>query len=97
MSIPSNICKDVYGMAHPIFKKTEDFLCELVVKGTIPGTKIDRPFGIVRFKPKLSPTELLDDWSNSVKSLMDILNKVIQLISISKAIQQSEIIYIHFC
>lgn len=34
-------------------KNTEDFLCQLVVDGIIPGTKIDRPAGIVNFQVKI--------------------------------------------
>jgi len=61
-------------------KNTEDFLCQLVVDGTIPGTKIDRPAGIVNFLPKQSPVEALDDWSAKISACMDSLNKVCHLI-----------------
>ena len=60
--------------------ETEEFLCNLVVKKTI-FARIDRPAGIISFvKPKESVT-VLNDWSNSIHSLLGLVVKTNHLIT----------------
>lgn len=59
--------------------KTEEFLCQLVVKGVIVA-KIDRPAGVIDFQTKKSPVEVLDSWQANLSHLMEKLNKASHLI-----------------
>ncbi|VDP04035.1 unnamed protein product [Soboliphyme baturini] len=61
-------------------ERSEEFLCNLIVNGTIVNAKIDRPAGIVNFKPHQSPADVLQEWSSDMSSLMDKLNKACHLI-----------------
>jgi len=69
-------------------EKTEEFLCQLVVKGVIVA-KIDRPAGIIDFQTKKTPVEVLDSWQSNLSHLMEKLNKG------SHLILKEEMIYKH--
>lgn len=58
----------------------EEFLCNLIVTGVIPGAKVDRPARVIDFRARKVPTEHLDEWGSSVRQLTDTLNKVSHLI-----------------
>jgi len=60
-------------------EKTEEFLCQLVVKGVVTA-KIDRPAGIVDFQASKSAVEVLDNWQSNLSHLMEKLNKASHLI-----------------
>jgi len=61
-------------------KEVEDVICTMVVAGTVQG-KIDRPAGIVSFQPVKDPSELLNDWSNNVNTLMTLIARTTHLIN----------------
>ncbi|KRX42004.1 26S proteasome non-ATPase regulatory subunit 12 [Trichinella murrelli] len=61
-------------------EKTEEFLCKLIVNGTIPLAKICRPSGVVTFVPKKKSQEELDDWAVGTVDVMEKINKVTHLI-----------------
>ncbi|KRZ71598.1 26S proteasome non-ATPase regulatory subunit 12 [Trichinella papuae] len=61
-------------------EKTEEFLCKLIVNGTIPLAKICRPSGVVNFVPKKKSEEELDDWAVGTVDVMEKINKVTHLI-----------------
>lgn len=54
----------------------EDFLCNLIVNGTLPDAKIHRPSRIVNLRARKANIEQLDQWATSIRQLTDILNKV---------------------
>jgi len=58
---------------------TEAFLCDMVT-GSQLYAKIDRPAGIVVFKKKEAASEMLNVWSNDIKSLLDLVEKSCHLI-----------------
>lgn len=60
--------------------ETEEFLSGLVINKSVEA-RIDRLDGIVCFcKPK-DPVDVLDDWTNNVSSLMNLVNKATHLIT----------------
>lgn len=61
-------------------KKVEEVLCSMVVAGTVQG-KIDRPSGVVSFQPAKDPSELLNDWSHNVNTLMTLIARTTHLIN----------------
>jgi len=58
----------------------ETLLCQLVVNGTVVA-RIDRMEGIVRFGEVSQNAERLNEWSNSVHSLMKLVSKTTHLIN----------------
>jgi 26S proteasome regulatory subunit N5 len=52
----------------------------MVVAGTIHG-KTDRPAGIVSFQDKKDPSEVLNDWSHNVNTLMTLIARTTHLIN----------------
>jgi len=61
--------------------KTETFLCQLIVDGTVQNAKIDRLDGEVKFKRVQSPAEVMDDWSYSISHVMSMMNKACHLMT----------------
>ena len=61
-------------------EETEEFLSNLVVNKTISG-KVDRLTGIVTFEKQKTPNEILNDWSSSLATLMNSINKTTHLIN----------------
>ena len=61
-------------------QESEDFLSQLVVKGTIYA-RIDRPAGIVTFRETKDPNEVLNEWSHNLNSLMALVSKTTHLIN----------------
>lgn len=60
--------------------EAEQFLSNLVSNKTIVA-KIDRLSNIVTFEQKKSPQDILNQWSNNLNSLMNIINKTCHLIN----------------
>lgn len=60
--------------------ETEEFLSNLVVKKTIEA-KTDRPDGVVCFSQNKDPDEILNEWSNHLSTLMQLVNKTTHLIN----------------
>ncbi|KAJ4444640.1 hypothetical protein ANN_06436 [Periplaneta americana] len=60
--------------------ETEDFLSNLVVNKTVLA-KTDRPAGVVSFTQSKDPNDVLNDWSNHLSSLMQLVNKTTHLIN----------------
>lgn len=58
----------------------EDFVSRLVTSKTI-FAKIDRPAGIVSFQQTKDPSEVLNEWSHSLNSLMTLVTKTTHLIN----------------
>ena len=61
-------------------QESEDFLSQLVVKGTVYA-RIDRPAGIVTFRETKDPNEVLNEWSHNLNSLMALVSKTTHLIN----------------
>jgi len=55
-------------------QETEKTLAALVVSGTI-WARIDRPSGIVDFKAKRSPEDVMNDWSSDMQKLLGLVEK----------------------
>lgn len=55
-------------------KETEDTLARLVVAGTI-WARVDRPAGIVSFRSKRSPEDVMNDWSSDMQKLLGLVEK----------------------
>lgn len=60
-------------------EEAEKFVSDLVVGKSI-FAKIDRPAGVITFVKKQDPSETLNDWSDSVGNLLDLLEKTNHLI-----------------
>jgi len=60
--------------------EAEQFLSNLVSNKTIVA-KIDRLSNIITFEQKKSPQDILNQWSNNLNSLMNIINKTCHLIN----------------
>ena len=56
-------------------EETEKYISDLVTKKTVYA-RIDRPARIVSFEVKRGPDEVLDDWSGSMKGLLQLLERV---------------------
>ena len=54
---------------------TEKYISDLVTKKTVYA-RIDRPAREVSFEKKREPDEVLDEWSSSMKSLLNLLERV---------------------
>lgn len=68
--------------------ETEEALSALVVSKTI-WAKIDRSVGIINFEQSKDPNEVLNDWSNNIDSLMNLVGKTNHLISKEEMIHQN--------
>jgi len=53
-------------------EETEKFLSETVVNGEVYA-KINRPAGIIVFRKPLQPSELLNNWANSVDTVLSLV------------------------
>ncbi|VDO02769.1 unnamed protein product [Rodentolepis nana] len=70
----------VNGAPFAIACEAEDCLCKLVVKKTVQA-KIDRLENVVRFTENKLATDILNDWSHNVSSLMSLINEATHLIN----------------
>lgn len=61
-------------------EEVEEVLCSMVVAGTVQG-KTDRPAGIVSFQSSKDPSELLNDWSHNLNTLMSLISRTTHLIN----------------
>lgn len=61
-------------------KDSEEFLSKLVVSKTIYA-RIDRSAGVVNFQTKKDANEILNNWSNDINSLLNLIEKTCHLIS----------------
>jgi 26S proteasome regulatory subunit N5 len=61
-------------------QETEAFLSNLVVNKTI-FARMDRPAGVITFTKPQDPTVMLNEWSNSIHSLLDLIVKTNHLIT----------------
>jgi 26S proteasome regulatory subunit N5 len=55
--------------------ETEKYISDLVTKKTVYA-RIDRPARVVNFEVKRGPDEVLDEWGNSMKGLLQLLERV---------------------
>ncbi|KAG8186063.1 hypothetical protein JTE90_005416 [Oedothorax gibbosus] len=60
--------------------ETEEILSNLVVNKTV-WSKVDRLAGVVSFSQLKDPSEVLNDWSHDLNSLMQLLSKTTHLIN----------------
>ena len=60
--------------------ESEEFLSKLVTSKTV-FAKIDRPAGIVTFRPLKDSNDILNEWSHNISQLMYLLNKTSHLIT----------------
>lgn len=56
-------------------EETEKYISDLVTKKTVYA-RIDRPARVVSFEVKRGPDEVLDEWGNSMKGLLGLLERV---------------------
>ncbi|KAJ2993834.1 26S proteasome non-ATPase regulatory subunit 12 [Globomyces sp. JEL0801] len=70
--------KKRYEVLHK--REAEEFLSDLVVKKTIYA-RIDRLAGIVNFEAKKDANSVLNEWSNTIHSLLDLIVKTNHLIA----------------
>lgn len=68
--------------------ETETFLSNLVVNKTVQA-KTDRPAGVVYFTQKKDPSDILNDWSNNLSSLMQLVNKTTHLINKEECVHKN--------
>ena len=61
-------------------KDVEDFVSRLVTNKT-RYAKIDRPAGVVSFQQTKDPSEVLNEWSHNLNSLMTLVTKTTHLIN----------------
>lgn len=61
--------------------KTESFLCQLIVDGTVQNAKIDRSNGQVTFSPAKTSTEVMNEWAYNVHQIMGKMNKACHLMA----------------
>uniref|UniRef100_A0A2P2HZ26 26S proteasome non-ATPase regulatory subunit 12-like n=1 Tax=Hirondellea gigas TaxID=1518452 RepID=A0A2P2HZ26_9CRUS len=61
-------------------KECEEFLCQLVVSGTIIA-RTDRLAGVVSFGTPLEHSKRLNDWADSLHTLMALVNRTTHLIN----------------
>ncbi|KAI8816241.1 uncharacterized protein EV422DRAFT_299764 [Fimicolochytrium jonesii] len=73
---------DVRFAIAPYFptQESEQFLSNLVTKKTI-WARVDRPRGIVTFMKRKDPASVLNEWSGSVASLLELIVKTTHLIT----------------
>lgn len=69
--------------------ETEKYISDLVVEKSI-FAKIDRPSGIISFRKRKDPNEILNEWSNDVSHLMGLLEKTCHLINRENMIYKIE-------
>jgi hypothetical protein len=60
--------------------KTERTLCKLVTDKTVYA-RIDRPKGIVTFKPKQTNYQVLNSWSTDIGKILNLVEKTSHLVS----------------
>lgn len=70
-----------------LFQEVEEILSTLVVNKTV-WAKIDRLAGVVNFAAHKDPNETLNDWSQSINSLMQLVCKTNHLINKEEMIHQ---------
>lgn len=68
-------------------EESEKFLSDLVTSKTVYA-KIDRPAGIVVFRPPKDASDTLNGWSRDVSELMNLLNKTTHLITKEQMVHQ---------
>ncbi|KAJ8888512.1 hypothetical protein PR048_008003 [Dryococelus australis] len=61
-------------------EETEEFLSNLVVNKTVMA-KTDRPAGVVSFTQNKDPSDVLNEWSSHLNTLMQLVNKTTHLIN----------------
>lgn len=59
---------------------TERTLCKLVTDKTIYA-RIDRPAGLVNFKSKKNPTDVLNTWTTDIDKMLGLVEKTSHLVS----------------
>ena len=62
-------------------------LCDMVVGGTV-SAKIDRTAGIVYFQDSKDPSDMLNDWSHNVNTLMNLISRTTHLINKEEMVQK---------
>lgn len=72
-------------------EQAEAALADLVTKKTIHA-RMDRPAGVVNFRPRLSDAELLNQWSNDMEQLLHTVEKVSHLVEKEWAIQRAGLV-----
>ncbi|WFD06688.1 proteasome regulatory particle subunit [Malassezia vespertilionis] len=71
--------------------EAEDALADLVTKRTIHA-RIDRPVGLVDFRPQLSDAEVLNHWSSDMDKLLRTVEKVSHLVEKEWAIHRAGLV-----
>lgn len=69
------------------FQESEKVLSDLVTSKTVYA-KIDRPAGIVVFRPPEDVSDTMNNWSRDISELMHLLNKTTHLITKEQMVHQ---------
>jgi 26S proteasome regulatory subunit N5 len=64
-------------------------LSDLVVNGSVYA-KIDRPSGVINFSKPKKPEETLNDWSQNISELLNLLEKTCHLIQRENMVFESK-------
>ena len=64
----------------PRSQDVEAFLSRLIVQKTVYG-RIDRPAGVVDFRPPQDPNGMLNTWSSSINTLLGLIERTTHLIA----------------
>ncbi|XP_077979874.1 26S proteasome non-ATPase regulatory subunit 12-like [Glandiceps talaboti] len=67
--------------------ETEEFLSNLVVNKTVYA-RVDRLEGIITFSQHKDPNDILNDWSQNLNQLMQLVNKTTHLINKEEMVHQ---------
>ena len=65
---------------NPRLQDVEAFLSRLIVQKTVYG-RIDRPAGVVDFRPPQDPNGLLNGWSNNIDTLLSLIERTTHMIA----------------
>jgi len=79
--------KRLTSLLHLSGEETEDYISELVVSKMI-FAKIDRPKGIIVFRPLQDASAVLDKWSQSIEELLTLMEKTSHLVQREAMIHQ---------
>eukprot|EP01089_Gocevia_fonbrunei_P013533 TRINITY_DN3480_c0_g1_i1.p1 TRINITY_DN3480_c0_g1~~TRINITY_DN3480_c0_g1_i1.p1 ORF type:complete len:486 (-),score=92.52 TRINITY_DN3480_c0_g1_i1:51-1508(-) len=72
-------------------KDTEKYVSDMVSSGLV-WAKIDRPKGIVSFRKRQDPSDILNDWSHDVSDLLNLLDKTCHLINRETVVNEKKFV-----
>jgi 26S proteasome regulatory subunit N5 len=67
-------------------RETEETLSRLVISKTI-WARIDRPTGIIKFRPARTAEDVMNDWSSDMSKLLGLIEKTWMGVNAAQAAQ----------